>query len=78
MSKLSRFFASFLLIGAMSAISLADGGDTQGPSHPITTPPPGQETVLTQPEPTENATTESLDALQTAETIAVWLLTEIF
>jgi len=77
MSKLNRFFASFLLIGAMSAVSLADGGDTQGPSHPITTPT-GQETVLTQPEPTENATTESLDALQTAETIAVWLLTEIF
>lgn len=74
MSKLNRFFASCLLIVSLSAVALADGGETQGPSIYSDPPavPAGQ-----NPGSTGNSSTIS-DALKTAESVAVWLLTEIF
>jgi hypothetical protein len=32
MSKLARFFATGVLVVSVSAVALADGGDTQGPN----------------------------------------------
>lgn len=40
MTKLTRFFAISLLVLSMSAVTLADGGETQGPGSPA--PPPGE------------------------------------
>ncbi|HKP39335.1 MAG TPA: hypothetical protein VJT71_20930 [Pyrinomonadaceae bacterium] len=79
MSKLNRFFASCLLIAAMSTVSLAEGGDTQGPSNPAPPPPPPQgQTFQNELNYTETESSGSLDALETAEAIGLWLLSEIF
>jgi hypothetical protein len=74
MSKLNRFFASFLLIVSLSVVAFAEGGETQGPhicSDP--TPPPAGQVA----DSTENSSNIS-DALKTAESVTIWLLTEIF
>lgn len=70
MTKMNRFFASVVLIASLSTIGLADGGATQGPS--IYSDPP---TVA--PESMEESS-QLLDALKTAESVTVWLLTEVF
>lgn len=74
MSKLNRFFASFLLIVSLSVVAIADGGETQGPSinSDSTTTTTGQ--VV---DSTENTST-ILDALKVAESITIWVLTEVF
>ncbi|MEK6334850.1 MAG: hypothetical protein AABM67_07875 [Acidobacteriota bacterium] len=40
MPKLVRFFATTLLVLAMSVVTLADGGNTQGPTITSPLPPP--------------------------------------
>ncbi len=73
MTKINRFFAVCLLIASMSAVAIADGGSTQGPSIYSDATPVAQ--------PDSNTTDESsalLDALKTAESVSVWLLTEVF
>ena len=75
MSKLNRFFASFLLIVSFSVVAFADGGETQGPhicSDPTPPPAAGQGAATT-----ENSSTIS-DALKMAESVTIWLLTEVF
>ena len=42
MSKLARFFATTLLILAMSGVALADGGSTQGPDLTSPCPSPAE------------------------------------
>ena len=78
MTKLNRFFASCLLIVSLSVVAMAEGGDTQGPSKLVASPATEQETALTQANPSETTASEGLDALDTAEAIAFWLLSEIF
>ncbi len=39
MKKLTRFFATCLLVVSMSAVALADGGITQGPGLASPSPP---------------------------------------
>jgi hypothetical protein len=78
MTKLNRFFASCLLIVSLSVVAMAEGGDTQGPSILVTPPATGQETGLTQAIPSEPTSSEGFDALNTAEAITLWLLSEIF
>lgn len=73
MTKINRFFAVCLLIGSMSAVAIADGGSTQGPSIYTDEPP------ATAPE--AKSTEDSspiLDALKTAESVSIWLLAELF
>jgi hypothetical protein len=72
MSKLNRFFASCLLIMSLSAVAFA--GETQGPNvywDATTT------AVSEDLDATESSSTIS-DALKTAESVTVWLLTEVF
>ncbi len=59
MTKLTRFFGTFLLIVSISAVALADGngGNTQGPPAPP--PPPAAQSV------TDSA--ETIDSTQTAQ-----------
>lgn len=72
MSKVNRLFASFLLIVSLSVVGFA--GETQGPSvYSQPTPPPTSQGVGS----TGNSSTIS-DALRTAESVAIWLLTEVF
>ena len=40
MSKLVRFLATTLLVLSISAVTLADGGNTQGPTITSPLPPP--------------------------------------
>jgi hypothetical protein len=74
MSKLNRFFASFLLIISLSVVAFADGGETQGPG--ICSDEPPVTTQQTDPTTTEN-TSPVLDALKAAESVTVWWLTEV-
>ena len=74
MTKLNRFFASCLLIASISAVAIADGGSTQGPSI-YSEPPPA---TGSSDASTEDASSPALDALKTAESVAIWLLTEVF
>ena len=74
MTKAKNFVASCLLIVSMSAVAFADGGETQGPANPLTTPPPVVQPVVA---PTETESSQTFDALKTAEAITVWLLTAI-
>lgn len=73
MLKLNRFFASCLLI-VSSFVAVANGGETQGPNiyWDATTTAVGQDA-----DSTESSSTIS-DALKTAESVTIWLLTEVF
>jgi hypothetical protein len=73
MTKVNRFFAVCLLIASMSAVAIADGGSTQGPS----TYTDGSTVTIPEPKPTEESS-RILDALKTAESVSTWLLTEVF
>jgi hypothetical protein len=75
MSKLNRFFASFLLIISLSVVAFADGGETQGPSITYSDEP-GVTTPQSDPTTTENTSTV-LDALKATESVTVWWLTEV-
>ena len=73
MTKMNRLFAVCLLIASMSAVAIADGGSTQGPSI--------YSDSSTVASPEANSTEDSspvLDALKTAESVSIWLLTEVF
>jgi hypothetical protein len=76
MRKLTRFFATFVLVASISAVALADGegGTTQGPPAPV--PPPASEctmdySAVTSPAPTSNVTTDL------ANNIVTWLVEAI-
>ena len=76
MSKLNRFFASFLLIISLSVVAFADGGETQGPGICSYEPP----VTIQQTDPTTTDTKDTspvLDALKAAESATVWWLTEV-
>jgi hypothetical protein len=51
MSKIARFFATSVLVVSLSAVALADGGETQGPN--LALPAPSSEGVTA---PTETVT----------------------
>ena len=52
MPKVARFLATTLLVLSMSAVTLADGGNTQGPSITSQLPPPVEgSTAPTAPSP---------------------------
>ena len=73
MTKINRFFAVCLLIASVSAVAIADGGSTQGPSIYA-----DGSTVV---DPKANTTGEASpisEALKTAESVSIWLLTEVF
>jgi hypothetical protein len=74
MTKLTRFFASLLLIVSISAVAIADGGSTQGPSIYSEPPPATAPDAVSAEDPSSSV----LDALKTAESVAVWLITEVF
>lgn len=82
MTKLNRLFAVCLLITSMSAVAIADGGSTQGPWIYGDTQGPrvyGDEPkVAGAPASTTEGSSPILDALKTAESVSIWLLTEIF
>jgi hypothetical protein len=73
MTKINRFFAVSLLMASMSAVAIADGGSTQGPSIYSDEP----QVADTQANSTEDSS-PILDALKTAESVSNWLLTEVF
>jgi hypothetical protein len=73
MTKINRFFAVCLLITSMSAVAMADGGSTQGPSI-YTDEPQAAGSQSNSPEDSSPI----LDALKTAESVSTWLLTEVF
>ena len=77
MTKVNHFLACLLIV-SLSVVTMAEGGDTQGPSKLVTPPATEQETALTQAIPTEPESSEGLDAFSTAEAITLWLLSEIF
>lgn len=52
MTKLAQFFATTLLILSISAVTLADGGNTQGPTIAPPPPPPAEGSIA----PSEPAT----------------------
>ena len=75
MTKLTRFFATCLLVVSIFGAALADGGQTQGPNLAVPAPPAecnqaSQETV------TPVSGQESLD-LATVVTVSVALLAEL-
>lgn len=73
MTKINRFFAVCLLITSMSAVAIADGGSTQGPSiHEDESP------VAGSPANSTKDSSPILDALKTAESVSIWWLTEVF
>jgi len=81
MRKLARFFATGLLVLSMSAVALADGGQTQG-SDFVTPPPvpPADSTVIESPSgyaPNQAATT-SLDFATGLEVFISVLTDSIF
>ena len=45
MSKLARLFATSMLVVSLSAVVLADGGETQGPNLPSPAPPTASNAV---------------------------------
>jgi hypothetical protein len=57
----------------MSAVAIADGGSTQGPFIYEDEAP-----VAVSPAKTTEGPSPILDALKTAESVSIWLLTEIF
>ncbi|HEY6046085.1 MAG TPA: hypothetical protein VIU65_05735 [Pyrinomonadaceae bacterium] len=73
MTKINRFFAVCLLIASMSAVAIADGGSTQGPSICADAPTVTGPEVKSTEEPSP-----VLDALKTAESVSIWLLAEVF
>jgi hypothetical protein len=73
MTRINRLFAVCLLITSMSAVALADGGSTQGPS--IYT---DESQAAGSKANTPEDSSPILDALKTAESVSTWLLTEAF
>ena len=73
MTKINRFFAVCLLIASMSAVAIADGGSTQGPSIY------SDGSIVADPQPdTTGEPSPISEALKTAESVSIWLLTEVF
>jgi hypothetical protein len=77
MTKLTRFFATCVLVVSISAVAWADGGSTQGPNIVPPSPPVEECTTsctnsLTSPQPS------SADTLTMADMFLIWLAESIF
>lgn len=80
MTKLTRFFATCLLVVSISAVALADGdgGATQGPPAPV--PPPSAQSVTEGAEvagAAQPAQESSFDIVTVADGLATWLVAAI-
>ena len=76
MTKLTRFFATCLLVVSIFGAALADGGQTQGPSSASPVPP--TECALGSVESvTPVATRDSLADLESVVTVSLSLLAEV-
>lgn len=69
MKKLTRFVAVCVLVLSTSAITFADGGNTQGPGCPEPPPPPGNTQGPGMPT-SSTAVTELPTAPDTLEAVA--------
>jgi hypothetical protein len=58
MTKLARFLATTLLVLSMSAVTLADGGNTQGPSITSPIPPPVEGSTAPTPSPEQGTSVD--------------------
>ena len=58
MPKLVRFLATTLLVLSMSAVTLAEGGNTQGPTITSSLPPPVEGSAPTVSSPEQGALVE--------------------
>jgi len=75
MTKVSRFFATCLLVVSLASVALADGGETHGPGLASPQPPltectancNGSEASFPMPEP-------SIDASDLANVLVTWLV----
>lgn len=79
MTKLTRFFATCILVVSISAVAWADGGTTQGPNI-AAPPPPVEECATVCP---ENVTftpqqPSSVETLTLADMFIIWLAESIF
>jgi hypothetical protein len=75
MTKVIRFFATWLLVVSLAAVALAEGGETHGPGLAPPQPPttectthcPGNEAPCSLPEP-------SVDASDVVSALVTWLV----
>ena len=75
MTKLSRFLGACLLIGSMTTVAWADGGETHGPALACPAPSPAESTT-----DSTSPLTSVQDASATAEVVNVlvtWLVQSI-
>ena len=79
MTKLTRFFATGLLVVALSAVAFADGGETQGPPQASPAPSPAESsTGVLSAEPLATPQDSSVDIVTEATTIlSIWLQSAI-
>jgi hypothetical protein len=75
MSKFTRFFAISLLVFSMSAVALADGGETQGPGSPA----PGETQGPGAPASSSATSTDAFSSdfdviIEESEIFAHWVL----
>jgi hypothetical protein len=81
MTKLTRFFATCLLVASISAVALADGegGVTQGVPHAAALPPPAECTtdcsITAASEPVPDS---SFDIVSAEDMLKNWLVAAIF
>ncbi len=77
MTKLTRFFATCLLVVSMSAAALADGGATQGPPAAVPTPSEECTTGCSEAENATSAQNSSVDTM-TEAMFVIWLAEAIY
>ena len=75
MTKLTRFFATCLLVVSLFGAALADGGQTQGPGS--TSPPPSTECLGSVQPVTPVVQQDSLADLAAVITVSLTLLAEV-
>lgn len=76
MKKVTRLFATCLLVIALSAVAFADGGDTLTPPQASPQPPSAESTTE---EPSTTPQDSSIDILTEATAMLVaWLQVAIF
>lgn len=84
MTKLTRLFATCLLVVSISAVALADGegGLLQGPPAPVPPPSASQSTEYTpgsaSPSASEPVQDSSLDIASAEDILMNWLVFSIF
>lgn len=78
MTKLTRFFATCLLVVSISTVALADGGTVQGPPAPP--PPPSAECTAdcSSASASEPVQDSSIDIASAEDMLTNWLVALIF